>query len=77
MVKSVIAVWSVALAMAVGAMPRVGAQAPAADVPALQADGTVGFPDNYREWMFLSAGLGMNYGPNAPAPGQPQSFTKF
>jgi hypothetical protein len=24
-------------------------------------------PQNYREWVFLSSGLGMTYGPNAPA----------
>lgn len=74
-VQSVIAVWSVALAVVMSAMPRVAAQAPPAEVPALQADGTVAFPASYREWMFLSAGLGMNYGPNAPAAGAPQSFT--
>ncbi|HUQ71193.1 MAG TPA: cytochrome P460 family protein [Planctomycetaceae bacterium] len=33
------------------------------------------FPAGYREWVFLSAGLGMNYGPNAPAAGRPQNFT--
>jgi hypothetical protein len=32
-------------------------------------------PADFREWVFLSAGLGMTYGPNAPAPGQPQAFT--
>lgn len=32
-------------------------------------------PPDYREWVFLSAGLGMTYGPNAPAAGQPQNFT--
>jgi hypothetical protein len=26
-------------------------------------------PANYREWVFLSSGLGMTYGPNAPAAG--------
>lgn len=26
-------------------------------------------PGNYREWVFLSSGLGMTYGPSAPAPG--------
>ena len=41
----------------------------------MQADGQLAFPSDYREWVFLSAGLGMNYGPNAPAEGQPQSFT--
>ena len=31
-------------------------------------------PDNYREWMFLSSGLGMTYGPNAPSPGAALRF---
>lgn len=54
---------------------QVAAQQPASDGPVLQADNALAFPADYREWMFLSAGLGMNYGPNAPAAGQPQSFT--
>lgn len=32
-------------------------------------DGALLRPDNYREWVFLSSGLGMTYGPNAPAAG--------
>jgi len=31
-------------------------------------------PANYREWIFLSSGLGMTYGPNAPAAGAPLRF---
>lgn len=31
-------------------------------------------PANYREWVFLSSGLGMTYGPNAPAAGSPLRF---
>lgn len=31
-------------------------------------------PTNYREWVFLSSGLGMTYGPNAPAVGSPLRF---
>lgn len=27
------------------------------------ADGSMRFPANYREWIFLSSGLGMTYGP--------------
>lgn len=46
-----------------------------ADRPVYAADGKLQRPDGYREWTFLSSGLGMNYGPNAPAPGQPRSFT--
>lgn len=31
-------------------------------------------PANYREWVFLSSGLGMTYGPNAPAAGSSPRF---
>jgi hypothetical protein len=31
-------------------------------------------PANYREWVFLSSGLGMTYGPNAPAADAPRRF---
>lgn len=31
-------------------------------------------PTGYREWIFLSSGLGMTYGPNAPAAGAPLRF---
>jgi hypothetical protein len=54
---------------------RVAAQQPAGDGPMLQAEHKLEFPANYREWMFLSSGIGMNYGPNAPPEGAPQSFT--
>lgn len=37
-------------------------------------DGDLVRPGNYREWIFLSSGLGMTYGPNAPAAGSPQRF---
>ncbi len=66
---------SAAFIVALSTSPQVGAQQPTADGPSLQADNQLAFPTDYREWIFLSAGLGMNYGPNAPAAGQPQSFT--
>lgn len=37
-------------------------------------DGALVFPQNYREWVFLSSGLGMTYGPSAPAPGARPRF---
>ena len=41
-----------------------GAQAAGpADGPRYTADGRLIFPQNYREWIFLSSGLGMTYGP--------------
>jgi hypothetical protein len=40
------------------------------DAPHYMADGKLLRPDNYREWVFLSSGLGMTYGPLA-RPGEP------
>jgi hypothetical protein len=54
--------------------PRADAQQPS-EVPQLGPGNQLALPADFREWVFLSAGLGMAYGPNAPAPGQPQSFT--
>lgn len=56
------------------------------DAPAYTADGAMKLPDNYREWIFLSSGLDMNYNSAAPASGQstfdnvfvnPSSFRTF
>jgi len=33
--------------------------------PRYTADGQLTRPENYREWIYLSSGLGMSYGPNA------------
>jgi len=66
-----LAVFIVSLVIAV----QVGAQQSATDVPDLRDGSRLTLPADFREWVFLSAGLGMTYGPNAPAPGQPQSFT--
>jgi len=55
--------------------------ASAAAVPARASDGLtytasgqVEEPVNYRDWVFLSSGLGMTYGPAAPAAGRPPLF---
>ena len=66
-----LAAFIVAIVVAV----RVGAQQSATDVPDLSDGSRLTLPADFREWVFLSAGLGMTYGPNVPAPGQPQSFT--
>src|SRR5690349_15128459 len=36
-------------------------QAPASDIK-FTSDGQLAKPENYREWIFLSSGLGMTYG---------------
>lgn len=58
-----------------------GGSAPAPRMPAAAMDGaryaangTLIRPDDYREWNYLSSGLGMTYGPNAPQPGAPRFF---
>jgi Cytochrome P460 len=32
-------------------------------------------PADFREWIFLTSGLGMTYGPNKPGPDQPAPFS--
>lgn len=41
------------------------------------ADGKLAFPANYREWVFLSSGSGMTYGPSANPNGPPQFDNVF
>jgi hypothetical protein len=57
----------------VGAIWSATAQQPA-DGPAYSPAGELLRPQNYREWVFLSSGLGMTYGPAQPAANQPQRF---
>ena len=42
--------------------------------PRYTDDGQLRMPDRYREWVFLTSGLGMTYGPNAPEAGTPPMF---
>lgn len=42
------------------------------DKPQYNKSGELLRPENYREWIFLSSGLGMNY---SPAPGSHDMFT--
>ncbi len=46
----------------------------ATEAARLTEDGRLVKPADYREWVWLSSGLGMTYGPAAPAPGQNPSF---
>jgi len=52
----------------------VSAQTPASDEPRYTSDGQLIRPDNYREWIYLSSGLGMSYGPAAAAPASDPQF---
>jgi len=46
------------------------------DGPDYTSDGQLRLPANYREWIFLSAGLGMTYGNTAPR-GEPRFDNVF
>src|SRR5690349_15481690 len=45
------------------------------NVPKYTADGKLVLPPAYREWVYLSSGLGMNYGPGAAGAAGPPNFT--
>jgi hypothetical protein len=61
--------WLIACSLAVQAQ-----QPPAGDGPRFSGTALIR-PSEYREWVFLSSGLGMNY--NAPAPGAPPPARQF
>jgi hypothetical protein len=64
---------SVALATAiVGVTILLAAPDEPSDKPQYNKSGELLRPENYRDWIFLSAGLGMNY---SPAPGSHDMFT--
>ena len=44
------------------ALLLIGVSMPAQQGPRFTSDGGLMRPDNYREWVFLSSGLGMTYG---------------
>jgi hypothetical protein len=55
---------SVACLLAVWTVGRPGtaaADAGGSNMPVYSTDGRLALPANYREWLFLSSGLGMNY----------------
>ena len=50
------------------------AQTPSADGPQYTAAGELVRPGDYRDWVYLSSGLNMTYGANAPNPARNQPF---
>jgi hypothetical protein len=70
-VRAVLAVAAVAVA---GAWTAGHAGDDQADGPVYAADGKLQRPGNYREWTYVSSGLGMTYGPAGPAEGREPRF---
>ena len=50
------------------------AQQPVSDGPQYASGGKLMLPADYREWAYLTSGLGMTYGPARPAAGRPANF---
>lgn len=64
------------LALAALAVTCAWSQAPQ-DVPHFTKDNRLVRPARYREWIFLSSGLGMTYGPSDGTPSRPQFDNVF
>jgi len=47
------------------------------DGPSFTADGQLKFPADYREWVYLTSGLDMTYGPNASVSAHPMFDNVF
>ena len=63
-----------ALAMAQSTPSGSPAGARVTDGVSYAANGQAMRPVNYRDWVFLTSGLGMTYGPAQPAAGRPPLF---
>ena len=66
--------------VALTAVAIIGAASPTGkseNLPRYAADGKLIRPANYREWVFLSSGLGMNYGPTRDDNGPPMFTNVF
>ena len=63
----ILTIFVIALTLALGTGSDVTlAQSPAAsssDAPRFTQDGKLEFPENYREWIYLTSGLNMSYAP--------------
>src|SRR5215469_10784186 len=65
--RSIFCLSAVALALLVLGVtlaPANQGTAALANVPQYTADGQLKFPDNYREWVYLSSGIDMSYRPD-------------
>jgi Cytochrome P460 len=68
--KSSLAFIGIALALMTAGLLASGDQR-SSDEPRYTSSGRMLRPDNYREWVYLSSGLGMSYSPQATMSGNP------
>src|SRR5262249_25183007 len=62
-----ISLWSLALVLAISApAPRASTNNDSsANSPVYTGDGNLKFPEQYREWIYVTSGVDMSYGPGA------------
>jgi hypothetical protein len=65
----------IALLLTTGFAQLCHAAQPEALGPHFAASGELQRPADYRSWVFVTSGLGMTYGPNAPGPDRPAPFS--
>lgn len=65
---SLTGVAGLSLSLVAQALPSVG------DGPVFNSVGALQRPVDYREWVYLTSGLGMTYGPTQPNAGEPRFF---
>ena len=66
--------WLALAVSSVHAQRGAGAPEITPGAPVFNASGELVRPLDYRQWTFVTSGLGMTYGPDQPAEGRPQFF---
>ncbi len=59
-----IAFWVLAMALAAVTLPASSNSESSANSPVYTPDGNLKFPQQYREWVYLTSGVDMSYSPN-------------
>lgn len=73
--RRAVAAWiSIVFVLAVAARIDVTGQQGVTDGARYDADGRLIYPADYREWVYVTSGLGMTYGPAAQAAGRAPMF---
>ena len=59
----IIALAAIAFTLAALSVTGLGEPSPEGKAPRFLANNEIALPENYREWVFVSSGIGMSYGP--------------
>lgn len=72
--RSFAPLWLLVFSLALASTVAPTAQQASTDGPKYSTAGELMRPDDYREWVYLTSGLGMTYGPAQAAAGRPPMF---